>query len=159
MKHKILLLIISGILLYMICCKKGNTSNAYALTGKWQEVKLRTYNLDSGKITSDTTYLHSFTNMDYVQFSGGGICEISTSGYFYTTLGIYVNPKKIDTTHYTAIDNGKFTLNTLSALPNPSGFITADTISEINTNNILIHSVFYSNVAGYKTISDTYYQK
>jgi hypothetical protein len=158
MKHKALPLILSGVLLCMICCKKGNTSNTYALTGKWQEVKLRTYNLDSGKITYDTT-LHSFTNLDYVQFRGGGICEISTFGYYYSPLGIYKNPQSIDTTHYTAIGNGKFTLNAQSLLITPGGFVTADTISEINTDNILIHSVFYLHVPGYESITDAYYQR
>jgi len=159
MKHKILLLIISGVLLCMIYCRKSNTGNTDALTGKWQEVKLRTYTLDSGKITHDTTYLSSFTKLDYAQFNGRGTCEISTFGYYYTPQGVYVNPQSIDTTHYTAIGNGKFTLNTPSMLITPGGFATTDTVSEINTNNILIHDVFYSHVPGYESITDAYYQK
>jgi hypothetical protein len=159
MKHKILLLIISGILLCMICCRKGNANNNFLLTGKWQEVKLRAYDLDSGKITYDSTYLHSFTNLDYLKFSGGDICEISTFGYYYTPQGVYKNPQSIDTAHYTAIGSGKFTLNIQSMLVTPGGFLTADTIFEINTNNILIHSVFYSHVPEYESITDSYYQR
>jgi hypothetical protein len=41
----------------------------------------------------------------------------------------------------------------------PGGFVTADTISEINTDNILIHSVFYLHVPGYESITDAYYQR
>jgi len=159
MKHKILLLIISGVLLCMIYCRKSNTGNSDALTGKWQEVKLRTYILDSGKINHDTTVMNSFTKLDYAQFNGRGTCEISSFEAYYTPQGVYVDPQSIDTTHYTAIGNGKFTLNTQSTLITPGGFVAADTVSEINTNNILIHSVFYSQVPRYESITDTYYQK
>lgn len=164
MKHKILLLITSGVLLCMIYCRKGNTGNTDALTGKWQEVKVRTYVLDSGKLIYDTTYLQPFTNLDYVQFNSGGTCEISADHYYdVNTPG---NPKTpqlipqiIDTTHYTTIANGKFTLNTQITPPNPGGFTSADTISEINSNSILIHNVFNVHVPGYEAITDAYYQK
>jgi hypothetical protein len=159
MKHKILLLIISGVLLCMIYCRKGNTGNTDALTGKWQEVKLRTYTLDSGKITHDTTDLNSFTKLDYVQFNGKGTCEISVHEYYFTPQGVYINSQSIDTGHYTAIGNGKFTLNIQSTLQNPGGFTSADTISEINSNSILIHNVFNVHVPGYEAITDAYYQK
>ena len=142
----------------MICCKKENPGNN-TLSGKWQETKLRTYILDSGKIVDDTTYVNVFTKLDYIQFNIGGNCEISTFAYYYTPQGVYVNPQSIDTTQYTAIGNGKFTLNTQPKLPNPAGFVVNDTISTVNSNNILLHSVFYDHVPGHLAITDSYYQK
>jgi len=158
MKHKVLLLTTIGISMCMICCKKENPGNN-TLSGKWQETKLRTYILDSGKIVDDTTYVNVFTKLDYIQFNIGGICEISTFAYYYTPQGVYVNPQSIDTTQYTAIGNGKFTLNTQPKLPNPAGFVVNDTISTVNSNNILLHSVFYNHVPGHLAITDSYYQK
>ena len=164
MKHKILLLITSGVLLCMIYCRKSNTNNSDALIGKWQEVKLRTYILDSGKITYDTTYVRPFTSLDYAQFNIRGTCELSTDHYYYVNApGDPKNPQSIpqsiDTTNYNAIGNGKFTLNTQSTLTTPGGFITADTVSWINGNSILIHNVFYSHIPDYESITDAYYQK
>jgi hypothetical protein len=159
MKHKILLLITSGVLLCMIYCRKGNTGNTDALTGKWQEVKLRTYTLDSGKITHDTTYLNSFFNKwDYAQFNSGDTCKISSYEVFFTPEGVDVNPQSIETAHYIAIGNGKFILNGQSTVT-PGGVLNTDTISVVNNNTILIHNVLYSLAPKHESISDAYYQK
>ena len=158
MKHKILLLIISGVLLCMIYCRKGNTDNAYELTGKWQEIKVRARILDSGKITHDTTYLRPFTNLDYIQFKSSDSCAMSIDHYYYSKIPQLI-PQSITNASYVAIGGAKFVIDTQSTLATPGGFVTADTIYEINTNNILIHSVFYSQVPDYESITDTYYQK
>jgi hypothetical protein len=147
----------------MIYCRKGNT-NDYALTGKWQEVKLRTYILDSGKILYDTTYLKPFTNLDYVEFKAGDSCALSSDYHYYINSPSspktpQLMPQNIISNKYTALGGGKFVINTQSLLLTPAGFVSADTIFTDNSNNLIIHNVFYSHEPGQESVTDEYYQK
>ena len=164
LKPKFGLLLICGLLSGFIACKKENTAHNYAPTGKWLQVKLRTYILDSGKITYDTTYLSPFTSLDYVSFNSHDTCAISVDHYYYINSPGYPKtpqliPQSIDYFGYKALGSGKFVLNTESMLTNPGGFVTADTVIEISNNSLLIHNVFYSHAPGYSSVTDSYYQK
>jgi len=162
MKPKFILITISVLLLGVISCKKGNGN--YALNGKWQQTKLRTYVLDNGKITYDTTYLQPFTNLDYIQFTLSGTCSVSTDHYYYDNEpGEPKTPplitQSIQPFNYIAIGGGKFVLNTTTRNLNPGGFESTDTVTEISTNSIILHNVFYSHEGGIYGIIDSYYEK
>ena len=161
MKPKFIFVIISAVLLGMISCKKLN--NNYAPNGKWQETKVRTYVLDSGKITYDTTYLQPFTKLDYIQFTGN-LCSISIDHYYYDNEpGEPKTPQLISQSiqqfNYKAIGGGKFVLNTTTINLNPGGFESTDTVSEIGTNSIILHNVFWGHGAQIYGITDSYYEK
>jgi hypothetical protein len=162
MKHKALLLIISCVLICVVCCKK-ESSGEDNLTGKWQEVKLRTYILDSGKIIYDTTYLRPFTSLDYAQFKDNDSCLLSTDHYYYGNEPGYPKnpplvPQFISRLGYVSIGGGKFVLNIQNLLANPAGFVENDTISTVNSNN-MIHRVVDVHVAGHLAVTDSYYKK
>jgi hypothetical protein len=164
MKYRFILIITAGLLLGMVSCKKGNTnSNNSALNGKWQQTKLRMYIVDSGKITNDTTYLQPFTNLDYIQFGSFGTCSISSDHYYYNMPGEPKTPQLIDQNisdfKYSAIAGGKFVLNSSVNLVNPGGFISTDTITQVNANNIILHNVGWGHVPGYYSVTDSYYEK
>lgn len=163
MKQKLLLFILPALMLGIFSCKKGNMNNTASLTGKWQEIKLRIYIVDSGKITYDTTYLQPFTQLDYLQFKDEDSCVWSSDHYYYDNApGEPKTPQLIAQSiinyRYTTIGGGKFVLNTPTLL-NPGGFVTTDTLLEVNSNNILVHNVFYSHAPGYELITDSYFQK
>ncbi len=144
-------------------CKKEKQPQSPIL-GKWQEVKIRTYEADStNKILYDTTYLHPFTSADYIQFDNDGTCVTSNDHYYYlNSPGLPKQPQSVPAStsdlKYSAI-RSKYLLNTLSTLLNPGGFVTADTVSLLNSNTVMLHSVFYTHGFNSKIISDSYYNK
>ena len=146
---------IIGLILGLAACKKDNR---YAIVGKWQQVKLRTYTQSyAGVISNDTSYLSSsFNSSNYAQFNNDGTCII---GLFYipgteafTSSFAYIPTQKYN---YAKAGN-KYVLTIPDAAINPGGFGSADTAS-VNGNTVLIHYVFdtHYNYA----ISDAYYSK
>ncbi|MGZ3765919.1 MAG: hypothetical protein ACXVB0_08115 [Mucilaginibacter sp.] len=163
MKYKCLLLMISVIAINLIACTKGG--NKYPIVGKWKETKLRMYGQDgTGAFLYDTTFFHPFTNADFIQFNNNNTCLIGADYYYYANLAGQpkIAPQKIDpntsTMNVTAVGSD-FVLTTQSTLTNPGGFDVRDTVSVINSNTLLFHSVAYSHVPGYKDIVDAYYTR
>jgi hypothetical protein len=156
-KHKYLLLIITGLTIGLVACKKDNK---YPIVGKWQETKLRIYIKSySGAISGDTTYLNPFTNLDYVQFNNNGTCVIASDHIYYP--GAASLPKiptvylSAETLNFTLVGSA-YILTIQNTLSNPGGFTTTDTVS-VSNNTLLIHSVFDGHIA--YTVSDAYYTK
>jgi hypothetical protein len=162
MKHKYLLLIITGLTLGFVACKKEN--DKYPIVGKWQQIKLRLYMLDSNNtILYDTTYLQPFTSLDYAQFNNNGTAVIGTDHYYYPNdPGEPKTPELIPAIRanwdYTQLVS-KYLLTPPPAPPNPGGFDVRDTVSIINTNTLMLHSILYSHIPGIKSITDSYYTK
>lgn len=139
----------------MVSCKK---ENRYVIVGKWQQVKLRTYNRSySGVISNDTSYLKaSFDTSNYAQFNNDGTCII---GIFYKPGTYYLDNSfaYIATQKYNYAPAGnEYVLTVPGAVINPGGFITTDTAS-VSGNTVLIHSTFDNHQ--YYSISDAYYSK
>jgi hypothetical protein len=144
-------------------CKKDDKS--VAVIGKWQETKLRIYATDStGAFLYDTTFLQPFTSSDYIQLNNNNTCIIGADYYYYPNQpnGQEVPPQKI--TPVTSVFNyitigSKFVLTPHSTLVNPGGFDVRDTVSTINSNTLLYHSVGYPHIPGVKNVVDAYYSK
>jgi hypothetical protein len=143
----------------MGACKKENNA---IIVGKWQETKLRLYRDSAGIIKDDTTYLHPFTNLDYVQFNSNGTCITSTDHYYYINeLENPKTPQKIDavTVNWHYIQAGsEFILTPANSAINPGGFISTDTVSYSNST-LMIHNVSYQGFALNVIVSDAYYTK
>ena len=161
---KKLTLIITAIFFIITSCKKDNKSSVVVI-GKWQETKLRIYATDStGAFLYDTIFLQPFTASDFIQFNSNNTCITGTDYYYYPNQpnGQEIPPQKItpvtSVMNYTAVGS-KFVLTPQSTLTNPGGFDVRDTISTINSNTLLYHSVAYSHVPGIKTMADAYYTK
>ncbi|MGZ3891694.1 MAG: hypothetical protein ACXVIY_13985 [Mucilaginibacter sp.] len=149
------LLMLMGLLISMASCKKGND---YPIVGKWQQVKLRTYNQSySGVISNDTTYQSSSFNIsNYAQFNNDGTCVV---GLFYPAGPILYNilTTNIPTQTYNYTRAGsKYVMTLPTTLTYPSGFITTDTAS-LNGNTVLIHGVLDNHQ--FYSIYDGYYSK
>src|SRR5882757_9502605 len=149
MKHRYLLLIPAIVVLGLVGCKKDNKSSV-AIIGKWQETKLRIYATDStGAFLYDTTFLKPFTASDFIQFNSNNTCITGTDYYYYPNQsnGQQIPPQKItpvtSVMNYTTIGS-KFVLTPQSTLVNPGGFDVRDTVSTVNSNILLYHSVAYS---------------
>lgn len=148
-------------LLIWASCKSDGVGPA--VVGRWQQVKLHIYQVDNGSIAYDTTYLHPFTNADFIQFFGNGTCTIGNDHYYYPNILNYPKtpqliPAITSTMNYSA--SGIFYLLTpQSTITNPGGFVSTDTVSVSNTGILLLHSVFYTHVPGIISVSDSYYQK
>ena len=157
--YLILLLIISA---GLFSCKKEGTKTA--VSGKWFENKLRIYATDStGKFLYDTTFLQPFTASDYLQFNNNGTCVISTDYYYYPNQnGQQIPPQKITPAaslmNFTAVGT-KFVLTSQSTLTNPGGFDIRDTVSTINAQTLVRHTVVNTHVPGYTSYSDAYYTR
>ena len=95
MKYLYMLLIITAC--FVSCKKESKTANSGktlsgqtsilgstpVAAGKWQETKLRMYQMDStNTILYDTTYLHPFTDFDYLVFNANGTCIIGSDHYY-----------------------------------------------------------------------------
>jgi len=150
-KYLILFFLLAG----LISCKKDNK---YAIVGKWQQIKLRTYNQSySGVISHDTTYqASSFNDSNYAQFNNDGTCII---GLFYPP-GLYdfrSSVAYIATEKYNYVPKGnKYIMTLPTTLIYPSGFISTDTAS-VNGNTVHIHSTFDNHQ--FYNMSDAYYSK
>jgi hypothetical protein len=176
MKYLPMLLIITAC--FVSCKKESKTANGGksslsgqtsilgttpVAAGKWQETKLRMYELDSmNTILYDTIYVHPFTSSDYLVFNADGTCVIGTDHYYYlNSPGSPKVPQQISpvATNYSyAAIASYYVLNAQISLENPGGFVTADTLSA-NSTTVLLHSVFYSHEPGLRLISDSYYTK
>jgi len=165
MKLKYTLLLIAAVVTGLLSCKKGNNSGP--IVGKWQETKLRLYDLDSSnRILMDTTYLAPFTDLDYVQFNNGGTCITSADHYYYLTQPGYpatppqAIPQSIGSLGYTYIGGNKYVLNNTSQLANPGGFNVADS-AFVSGNTLMIHVINYGHGGenGYKNVTDSYYTR
>jgi hypothetical protein len=149
----------SGYILLLIAFVAGLTSckkDKYPIVGKWQQVKLRTYNQSySGVISNDTTFQRaSFDSTNYAQFNNGGTCVI---GLFYPYKCASCDFVYIATQKYNYVRVGsKYVMTIPTTLIYPSGFITTDTAS-VNGNMVLIHSTFDNHQ--FYNISDAYYSK
>ena len=122
------------------------------------------YETDStGVFLYDTTFLQPFTSSDYLQFNNDGTCVISNDYYYYANQdGKQIPPQKIPATsalmNYTVIGS-KFVLTPHTRVFNPGGFDVRDTVSNSNSNVLLLHSILYSHAPGYRVVSDAYYTK
>jgi hypothetical protein len=159
MLNKYKTIIIAGLAISFMACKKAN--NDTPVIGRWQQNKLRLYIDSGGIIIHDTTYLHPFTNSDYIQFNTNGTCTLSASHYYYPNLqGYPKTPQQItpNVSGFTYEATGaKYVLNTQSMLISPGGFVVGDTISMPAANTLLFRSVSYGHIGNYETISDSYY--
>jgi hypothetical protein len=190
MKHRYLLLIISILAIGVVACKKDiskyptvvkeqqtetaigvvagkkdSSSSKYPMFGKWQQTKLRLYGFDpSGALLYDTTYLHPFTNSDYLQFNNNDTVMIGTDHYYYPNqAGQPKVPQLIPATapglRYTTVDGKLFILNTEFTHLNPGGTSIADTIFTLNSNTLVFRSVACPPTGEFKLIQDAYYSK
>jgi len=149
------ILMLIGLVIGLASCKK---ENKYPIVGKWQQVKLRTYNQSySGVISNDTTYQGSLFNVsNYAQFNNDGTCVI---GLFYLPGPIEYNILTTNpaTQKYNYAPAGsKYVMTLPTTLTYPSGFITTDTAS-FNGNTVLIHGVLDNHQ--FYSIYDSYYSK
>ena len=155
-KHLPLFFILSVI--FFAACKKESSP----IVGKWQEVKMRTYNQDlsTGAISGDTTYqAATFGVYDYAQFNNDGICVISETGFIGTAAQV-VKVQDLQDYTYTKAGSGFVLVSTA----NPSaisGEMTGHNVSSVSSNTLIIHSVtgYLNPSVAYKTISDSYYTK
>jgi hypothetical protein len=159
MKRKYLALLFVILISGIASCKKEKSS---PVLGKWQQIKLRTYEDSSNVILYDTSYLHPFTNFDYIQFNNNSTCIIGIDHYYYrNSPGLPKVPQLItpvsSSMNYSAAGY-QYVLNTQSSLVNFGGFVTADTVF-LDGNTLLLHSVFYLHTPGLKLITDSYYTK
>jgi hypothetical protein len=164
MKHRYLLLLVSGIVLGLNACNKGKSVNSYPVNGKWLENKVRLYGDSSGVIYYDTTYTQPFTPADYIQFNGDGTCITSSDHYYYPNISNYPKtPQAIPATtgqwNFKAISSSKYVLTQQTQLVNPGGFDIRDTVEMINQHLLKLHVVSYSHVPGYAGITDSYFTK
>ena len=161
MKTKYLPLLFIILISALTSCKKEQSS---PVSGKWQETKLRIYEVDdTNAILFDTTYLRPFTSFDYLQFNNNNTVAIGTDHYYYlNSPGSPKAPQAITPVssemNYTAAGSG-YVLTTQSMLVNPGGFDVRDTVTLQSANALLLRSVFYSHLPGIKTITDSYYTK
>jgi len=152
------------LLVLMLACASCNKGGAGpAVVGRWTQFKLHLYQLDSNKTVYDTTYLAPFTKADFIQFYSNNTCTIGSDHYYYpNAYGYPTTPQAIPpiTSNMNVATSGaNYVLTTQSTLTNPGGFLVTDTVSISNTNILLLHSVFYSHVPGYISVTDAYYQK
>jgi len=162
MKLKYTLLLIAALVTGLLSCKKG--SNSAPIVGKWQETKIRMYELNNASIVYDTTYFHPFTSLDYVQFNADGTANFSSDHYYYPNqYGYPTTPQAIDqlidTLTYTSTGN-KYILNNTNQPLNYSGFILTDT-AYVTGNTLLIRFINYgiSNNDGHQDVTDSYYTR
>jgi hypothetical protein len=162
MKQQYLLLLICAGALIITSCKKSSPGNA--ISGKWQETKLRIYGDSLGVITYDTTYTQPFTAADYIQFNFNGTCTVSSDHYYYpNTLGYPKTPTAVPaiaaTFQYSASGPSSYTLVQQNAPANFSGITTTITIKMLSANTLVQQVVTYSRLPGINQESDSYYQK
>ena len=148
------IVIISLAFAFVSCKKEANAP----ILGKWQQVKLRTYNQSyAGLISNDTSYLSpSFNSSNYAQFNNDGTCIIGLfykPGNYYLTQDFAYIPTQ---TYNYAKAGSKYVLTVPNAAINPGGFISTDTAS-VDGNTVLIHSTFDNHQ--FYIISDAYYSK
>ena len=157
MKTKYLQISFAALLLSLTSCKKESQA---IITGKWQEVKLRIYQLNGSTILYDTTYLQPFTNYDYIQFKDNGKCTEGSDHYYYINApGFLKTPQAIPPTTLTLNYSAYGSVYILTQNPAPvnfSGSVTADTVS-INGNNLLQHVV--DNNIGVSFVYDSYFTR
>lgn len=157
------LFIIVILIIGLASCKKGN--DASAITGKWQQTRLRLYEFDDNNVIAyDTTYLAPFTNLDYAQFNLNGTCNLSSDHYYYPNdnegypTKPQAIPQSVETLKYTRTGT-KYVLSNTSNLANPGGFDIRDTVS-VSGNTLLISSTNYGHGGGHVySISDSYYTR
>jgi hypothetical protein len=163
MKLKFTLILLAAIVVGFVSCKKNDS--ALPLGGKWQETKLRLYELDSSnRILHDTTFLAPFTNLDYVQFNADGTITTSSDHYYYPNDSGYLIssqaiPQSIGTLNYTSAGPNTYVLSSTSTLNSPGEFYVTDT-AFVTGNTLRIHVINYGHSSvGYKNITDSYYQQ
>jgi len=147
------------LILTIVACKKEQT---LSIIGKWQQTKVRVYQVDyKGLILDDTTYSgQTFTNQDFVQFNSDGTCLIATSHYYYPAGQGF--PKTPDVYQDTIKWNftgtwPKYGIEDTIDLGGPS---PTDTATASSPNNLVLHNVYpMYRFAGPKTIFDAYYTR
>ena len=171
MKAKSLLFPAILILSAFASCKKGDGQNGIqaAPSGKWVQTRLETYEDSAGIKLYDTTYTHPFTSFDFAQFESGGTFVTGTDHYYYLNVPHQDDATQLITPvmaswNYTAIatpSGTKYVLNDQGSLVNPGGFVTADTVSLLNSTTLLLHTVFYGHGQGTgpMIITESYYNK
>ena len=152
-----------------VSCKKGDSQNAIMPppSGKWQETRLELYEDSAGVHLYDTIYTKPFTSYDFAEFETNGTFVTGADHYYYLNI-----PHQDDSTQlitpvtgsrsFIAISSPsgtKYVINDIPLLLNPGGFVTTDTASLLNSNTLLLHSVFYGHGSGPITISNSYYSK
>jgi hypothetical protein len=161
MKTKHLLLLCIVLIAGFTSCKKSTQT---PVLGKWNQTKLRLYELNGNVTVYDTTYLQPFTSFDYLQFNDNSTVVTSTDHYYYPNTDGYPKdpqqiPQQTSTLDYTKV-GAKYVLTPQTTLINPGGFITADTVIVTGSNTLMLRSVSYGHFVGpVKTIADSYYTK
>jgi hypothetical protein len=140
-------------------CKKGDQN----ITGKWQEVKLRMYQVVNGLIKYDTTYYAPFTSFDYIIFNSNGTCVGGEDHYYYPNLP--GNPKTAQliqpitfTFNYTNAGSG-YLLTQTPAIINFSGFVLTDTVFRDGPDTLRQQGISYGITIdpNNKQVSESYY--
>lgn len=162
MKLHYTLILLTAFAISFASCKKGDT--AVSITGKWQETRIRYYEINANMLVRDTTYLAPFTDLDYVQFNANGTCIFSSDHYYYPNQSGYPTtpqliPQSTDTIAYTSAGDGKYVFNQNQWL-NYSGFILTDT-AFVTGNTLRIQFINYgiSSTDGHRDVTDSYYQR
>jgi len=163
MKLHYTLLIFAVFVFGLISCKKG--SNSDPIIGKWQETRLRYYEINANKLVRDTTYLSPFTDLDYVQFNSNSTCTFSSDHYYYPNELNYPTtpqaiPQFIDTLTFNSFGGGKYVISNTNQGVNFSGFILTDT-AFVTGNTLRLQVINYgiSRTDGFQDVSDSYFTK
>ena len=160
MKSNYLPILFIVLITSLTACKK----ESYSITGKWQEVKVVTYNRDNttGAISGNTTFPAStFGSFDYAQFNNNGTCVLSATGITYNSLQQQTNVQVIQNYTYAKSGSGFALTPVPQNPPIISGIGVTYTVSDVLANTLIIHSVanYLNPSVPYKTISDSYYNK
>jgi hypothetical protein len=162
MKIKYIVLLISGIALSIVSCKKSSSDNAPG--GRWLQTKLRLYG-DSANATSyDTTYTQPFTASDYLQFNFDGTCSIASDHYYYPNIYKYPTtppsiPVSIATWNYSSISSSAYLLIQPNQTLNYAGVFVEDTIKVLSAHTLMLHVVIHTHDPRYYQTADSYYEK
>jgi hypothetical protein len=150
------------LILTIVACKKAQDPS---VIGKWQENKVRIYQVGStGLILNDTTYSgQTFTNLDYVQFNIDGSCVISSShDYNPAGQGFLTTPQadQITSTWNFTGTWPKYIITNAGTVITPGFPAPADTATVSSQNNLLLHKVFAVYIFNATTtVFDAYYTR
>jgi hypothetical protein len=159
MSNKYLRLILIALIPFITSCfwpNKRQPLPQYSISGnKWQQVKLRSYNLKySGVIYDDTTYQRpAFDSLDFAQFNNNGTVIISSSSYhiFYPSGALGATPGEGASVSY------GFSKVGTAYLIGTGTTLTRDTAYQTSTDTLRIHSAFDNDQFYY--VTDAYYTR
>ncbi len=158
----VLLIILTG---GMVSCKKQQEGAGKNVSSKWQQVKLRVYEVHNDTVKYDTTYYHPFSAADFIQFNSNGTCLVGTDHYYYDTAPGWPKipqaiPPQSSTFDY-SYNGSIYILSQTPGLSNPGGFVTTDTAYLRQQDTLHEKVTFYGHsiTSNIKSVSEADYIK